>query len=145
MTDAAVLRVEGLRKVFRVREPGQRARTELVAVDDVSFTIGEGDALAIVGESGSGKTTTARMIVGLEQPTSGRILFEGQERSAGRLGSRGRRRLARQVQIVFQDPYSSLDPRQRVRDAIEEVLKLHFHLGAAERTERVGHLLDEVG
>jgi oligopeptide transport system ATP-binding protein len=143
--EPAALEVEHLRKVFRVREPGQRARLEVVAVEDVSFTIRKGEALAIVGESGSGKTTTARMIVGLERPTSGRIMFEGRDRIEGRLGSRERRRLARHVQIVFQDPYSSLNPRQRIRDAIEEVLKLHFDLGNSERTERVGRLLEEVG
>jgi oligopeptide transport system ATP-binding protein len=145
MRDPPVLEAEHLRKVFRVREPGQRRRSEVVAVDDVSFPLEKGRALAIVGESGSGKTTTARIIVGLERPTTGRIVLGGRERGTGREGSKERRRLARHVQIVFQDPYSSLNPRQRVSEAIEEVLKLHFDLSKTEREARVRQLLDEVG
>ena len=145
MPEPAALEVEHLRKIFRVRDPGKRARAEVVAVEDVSFSLGKGSALAIVGESGSGKTTTARMVVGLERPTSGRIAFQGRDRGVGHQGSKERRRLARHVQIVFQDPYSSLNPRQRIRDAIEEVLRLHFDLTSASREERVNELLDEVG
>ena len=107
---------------------GGRGRTDVVAVDDVAFAIAPGRSLAIVGESGSGKTTTARMVMGLEQPTAGRISLGGVERGRGRLRSRERRRYGREIQIVFQDPFSSLDPRQRVGDAVEEVLKLHFDL-----------------
>jgi oligopeptide transport system ATP-binding protein len=137
--DQAV-RVEGLTKVFRGRRGG-----DVVAVDDVSFAVAPGGSLAIVGESGSGKTTTARMIIGLEQPTSGRIYIGDRERSSGRLGSKERRRLGREVQIVFQDPYSSLDPRQRVRDCLDEVLRLHFDLNRPEREARVMKLLVQVG
>ncbi len=136
---------DGLRKVFRVSKPGGRGRAEVVAVDDATFTIASGSSLAIVGESGSGKTTTARMIMGLEMPTSGRILINGVERSYRRLGSRERRRFGREIQIVFQDPYSSLDPRQRVRDCIDEVLRLHFDLSAGERRVRIAELFDQVG
>ena len=137
--------VEQLRKVFRVNEPGGRGHVDVAAVDDVSFTVAPGSSLAIVGESGSGKTTTARMIMGLEPPTSGRVLIAGAERSYQRLGSRERRRFGRRIQIVFQDPFASLDPRQRVRDCIEEVLRLHFDLSATARGARVLELLDEVG
>ena len=139
------IEVEGLRKVFRVSKSGGRGRIDVVAVDDVSFAVAPGRSLAIVGESGSGKTTTARMIMGLEQPTAGRIVLGGIERGRGRLGSRERRRYGREIQIVFQDPFSSLDPRQRVRDAIDEVLRLHFDLSRAEREARVSELLDQVG
>lgn len=137
--------VDGLRKVYRVRTPGRRGRVDVVAVDDVSFAVAPGAALAIVGESGSGKTTTARMIMGLEQPSAGSIVLGGMKRGRGRLGSRKRRRYAREIQIVFQDPFASLDPRQRVREAISEVLKLQFHQSSAEREARVRELLDQVG
>ncbi len=137
--DQAV-RVEGLTKVFRGRHGG-----DVVAVDDVSFAVAPGGSLAIVGESGSGKTTTARMIIGLEQPTSGRIYIGDRERGSGRLGSKERRRLGREVQIVFQDPYSSLDRRQKVRDCLDEVLRLHFDLSRPQRDARVMELLLQVG
>jgi len=137
---AQAVRVEGLTKVFRGRRGG-----DVVAVSGVSFAVAPGGSLAIVGESGSGKTTTARMIIGLEQPTSGRIFIGTTERKPGRLGSRERRRLGREVQIVFQDPYSSLDRRQRVHDCLDEVLRLHFDLSRTEREARIVELLDQVG
>jgi len=142
---ASAIEVESLRKVFRVSQPGGRGRVDVVAVDDVSFVVAPGRSLAIVGESGSGKSTTARMIMGLEQPTAGRIVLGGVERGRGRLNSRERRRYGREIQIVFQDPFSSLDPRQRVHDTLDEVLKLHFDLSRAGREERIRQLLDQVG
>jgi ABC-type glutathione transport system ATPase component len=134
------IEVEGLTKVFGGRRGGG-----VVAVEDVSFTVAPGGSLAIVGESGSGKTTTARMIIGLEQPTSGRIRVGGHERKSRRAGSRERRRLGREIQIVFQDPSSSLDRRQRVRECLEEVVRLHFDLDGAARQARVLELLHQVG
>lgn len=134
------IRVEGLTKVFGGRRGGR-----VVAVEDVSFTVAPGGSLAIVGESGSGKTTTARMIIGLEEPTSGRISVGGHERRSGRAGSRERRRLGREIQIVFQDPSSSLDPRQRVRECLDEIVRLHFDLDGAARQARVLELLHQVG
>jgi peptide/nickel transport system ATP-binding protein len=139
MTEPAI-RVEGLTKVFGGRRGGG-----VVAVEDVSFVVAPGGSLAIVGESGSGKTTTARMIIGLEQPTAGLIRVGGQERRFGRAGSRERRRLGREIQIVFQDPSSSLDPRQRVRECLAEIVRLHFDLDAAGRETRVMELLHQVG
>ena len=103
-----------LRKVFG----------DLVAVDDVSFDLMPGGSLGIVGESGSGKTTVAKMLVGLERPTSGRIEIAGRDCSVPAKGWRERSHRARSVQIVFQDPYSSLDPRQSVGDALREVLSV---------------------
>jgi ABC-type oligopeptide transport system ATPase subunit len=135
------LAVEGLSKVFA----GRGSAAEVVAVDDVSFAVPAGASLAVVGESGSGKTTIARMIVGLETPSAGRIVIGGHERPRGPLGSRARRSLAREVQIVFQDPYSSLDRRQRIFDCIDEVLRLHFRLSRQARDERVMELLGQVG
>jgi len=134
------IQVEGLTKTFGGRRGGG-----VVAVADVSFTVAPGGSLAIVGESGSGKTTTARMIIGLEQPTSGRIRVGGHERKSRRAGSRERRLLGREIQIVFQDPSSSLDPRQRVRECLDEVVRLHFDLDAAARQARVLELLHQVG
>jgi oligopeptide transport system ATP-binding protein len=135
------IRVDGLTKVFG----GRGKSCEVVAVEDVSFAVAPGGSLAIVGESGSGKTTTARMIIGLEQPTSGRIYVGGIERTRRRAGSRERRRLGRKIQIVFQDPSSSLDPRQRVRECLAEIVRLHFGLDATARRERVVELLHQVG
>ncbi|UGS38435.1 ABC transporter ATP-binding protein [Capillimicrobium parvum] len=140
-----VLAVEGLRKVYRVSEPGQRGHSDLVAVDDVSFRVPAAGSVGIVGESGSGKTTVARLVLGLQQATAGRIVVAGRERHGGRwFSGRERRRRGREVSIVFQDPYSSLDPRQRVGAAIEEVLRLHFDLSRDERARRVAELLDAV-
>lgn len=147
--EAPAVDVTDLVKVFRFRH-GRLARTQpdgahTVAVDQVSFSVRQGRSLAIVGESGSGKTTVARMIVGLERPTSGRIALGGVERTWSRVGSRERKRRAREVQIVFQDPYSSLDPRQTVGRCLDEVLRLHFELPREARQARVEELLAQVG
>src|SRR6185437_3744682 len=140
---SAVLEVERLRKVFRVR--GAARGEEIVAVDDVSFAVAERESLAVVGESGSGKTTLARMLVGLETPTSGRIAVAGADRSSPARRAAERRRRGRETQIVFQDPYSSLDPRQTPASCIDEVLRLHFDRTAGERAARVAELGDQVG
>ena len=134
-TGTAALEVAGLRKEFG----------PLVAVDDVSFSIPEAGSLAIVGESGSGKTTIARMIVGLERPTSGTITACGQDRSRPARSARDRRRRGREVQIVFQDPYTSLDPRQSAEATIDEVLRLHQGWPADRRRARIAELIDLVG
>jgi len=127
------------------RERHRNTRDELVAVDDVSFSVPAGRSLAIVGESGSGKTTIARMIVGLERPTHGQIRVAGRERSWRHVSSRERKRRAREAQIIFQDPYSSLDPKQTVRACLHEVLQLHFDWDRARRDDRVQELLEQVG
>ncbi|AYG79842.1 Oligopeptide transport ATP-binding protein OppF [Streptomyces hundungensis] len=130
-----MLEVRNLRKEFG----------DFVAVDDVTFSLPEQGSLAIVGESGSGKTTTARMIAGLETPSGGHIVVAGDERRAGRLRSRERRARGRQIQMVFQDPYSSLDRRQRVGDAVAEAVGLHQPVPADRLRARVAELLDMVG
>jgi oligopeptide transport system ATP-binding protein len=137
----ALLKVEQLRKVF----PGRHGQADLVAVDDVSFDLLEGESLAIVGESGSGKTTVARTVVGLEQPTSGRVLIAGRQRAGNGNRSAERRRRAKEVQMVFQDPYLSLDRRQSVQDGLLEIIDLHFNLTDAERRGRLEELIDQVG
>src|SRR5262249_31125959 len=101
----ALLEIRGLRRVFR----GRHGQPDHVAVDGVSFTLDAGGSLGIVGESGSGKTTTVSMIAGLVQPTAGTIVVNGRTRTPGRVHARERRRRAREVQLVFQDPYASLD------------------------------------
>jgi ABC-type glutathione transport system ATPase component len=118
---------------------------DFVAVDDVDFTVPRGGSLAIVGESGSGKTTVARMLVGLERPTAGTIVIDGQDRSNPGRSTRERRQRGRDVQIVFQDPYSSLDPRQTVGASIDEVLRIHRLGTAQERAARVVELAEMVG
>ena len=130
-----VLVASGLRKTFG----------DFTAVDDVSFSIPAGGSLAIVGESGSGKTTIAKMIVGLERITAGSILACGNDRSKPARSSRDRRRRGSEVQIVFQDPYTSLDPRQSAADAIDEVLRLHSDLAPGARGARVAELCGLVG
>ncbi|MEU0631164.1 ATP-binding cassette domain-containing protein [Streptomyces sp. NPDC005989] len=130
-----LIRAEGLRKVFA---------KDMVAVDDVSFTVARGESLAVVGESGSGKTTVARMLLGLEHPTGGTVTVCGRVRER-RAGSAERRRRAREIQIVFQDPYSSLDPLQRIGTVIEAGLALHFPMTQTQRRARTLELLESVG
>ncbi|QFR03137.1 ABC transporter ATP-binding protein [Streptomyces phaeolivaceus] len=134
------LEVRDLRKEYPVRggEP-------IVAVESVSFTVPSGGSLAVVGESGSGKTTCARLICRLEQPTSGSVLFAEPPSAAGERELSPRLRRAREVQMVFQDPYASLDPRQTVTEAVAEILKVHGVASKAERARRVNDLLDKVG
>ncbi len=129
------LSVRGLRKEYGAQ----------VAVDDMSFDLMPGRSLAIVGESGSGKTTVARMIVGLTRPTAGEIVACGRDRSRPARGGRERKLRGREVQIVFQDPYSSLDPRQSGSDLIDEVLRLHHDYDAATRRRTIHELADLVG
>lgn len=121
------LQVEGLRKEFRSGDG-----TVTVAVDDVSFTLERGGSLAVVGESGSGKTTTARIVAGLERATSGTVTVSGE-------------RAVRPVQMVFQDPFASLDPRQRIGAGLVELLRVRTGLARAAARDRAVGLLAEVG
>ena len=130
-----VLEVDGLRKLFG----------DHLAVDDVRFSVPPSGSLAIVGESGSGKTTVAKMIVGLEAPTAGTIRACGRDRSKAAHSSAERRQRGREVQIVFQDPYTSLDPRQTVEATLDEILKLHQGWPQDRRRERVLELTELVG
>jgi ABC-type glutathione transport system ATPase component len=130
-----VLEVVGLRKTFG----------EHVAVHDASFALRPSASLGLVGESGSGKTTIARMLVGLERPDAGSIVVAGSTRSTRPRGKRERIARARQIQMVFQDPYLSLDRRITVRACLDEALRLHFSLTRLERRRRVDELLEQVG
>lgn len=136
---APLLQVQGLTKHYGT------GRAHAVAVDGVSFELEAGGSLGIVGESGSGKTTTARMVMGLERPTSGTILYRGEDRTAPPRSAREWKRRGREIQIVFQDPYTSLDRKQTVGDCLAEVVRLHFPGDRAQLRSRVEELADLVG
>ncbi|WP_390406264.1 ABC transporter ATP-binding protein [Lacticaseibacillus jixiensis] len=121
-------------------------KNEVRAIQDVNFDIYEGETLGLVGESGSGKTTTGRAIIRLYDPTSGEIWFEGKDIAKLKNGSKEMLEFRRQTQMIFQDPYASLNPRMKVKDIIAEGLDIH-HLvkNDAERDARVAELLEEVG
>src|SRR5687767_1211113 len=138
-----LLEVRHLVKHFVRKQGLWRPPSVVRAVDDVSFSIDEGEMFGLVGESGSGKSTTGRCILRLIEPTSGEVLFRGENVLQF---SSSRMRLARRdMQIVFQDPYSSLNPRMRVRDIVEEPLVIHKLGSREERRARVAELFRLVG
>jgi oligopeptide transport system ATP-binding protein len=139
----ALLEVRHLVKHFVRKQGVWRPPSVVRAVDDVSFAIEEGEMFGLVGESGSGKSTTGRCVLRLIEPTSGDVLFRGENVLTF---SRPRMRQARRdMQIVFQDPYSSLNPRMRAGDIVEEPLIIHGLGSKAERRARVAELFDLVG
>ena len=140
----AVARHFDVSKPWLSRTIERSPRVFLKAVDGVSFSLAKGETLALVGESGCGKSTVARLVVGLYRPTSGRVLFDGRDLTGLPAGERARSR--RRMQMIFQDPYASLNPRWRVRDIVAEPLRA-FGLakGRSELDERVGDLLSQVG
>jgi oligopeptide/dipeptide ABC transporter ATP-binding protein len=146
--DAPLLEVDGLTKHYVVRDsPLRRLRgrpAELLrAVDGVSLHIMRGETVGLVGESGCGKSTFGRLLLQLEEPTGGAMRYDGADVNAR--DHRSIARLRRKVQIIFQDPYSSLNPRKTVRAAISEVLSVHKLCPPGEREERVHALLERVG
>ncbi len=140
-----LLQVRNLVKHFPIRSGILFERTvdHVRAVDDVSFEIAEGETLGLVGESGSGKSTTGYCVLQLLKPTAGSILFEGEELTT--LGREELRKMRREMQIVFQDPYSSLDPRMTVGDIVGEPLIVHGIGSRQDRSSRIRQLLDVVG
>jgi len=140
-----LVEVHNLTKVYPLGESifGGAAHGEVRAVDDVSLTIDAGETLGLVGESGSGKSTLGRLILLLTEPSSGKIRFDGHDLMAA--SHREMRRLRRDMQIIFQDPFGSLDPRLRVDDIIAEPLIIHERISANSRRERVAQLLRAVG
>jgi peptide/nickel transport system ATP-binding protein len=141
---AAALEVHGLRKDFPVRGPTVLKRQTLRAVDDVSFTLRPGTVTALVGESGSGKSTVARLLSRLYTPTDGTILFHGEDVSR----IRGRRALLAyraQVQMIFQDPFASLNPVNRIEHHIARPLLIHGLVQKRRARPRIHELLDTVG
>jgi peptide/nickel transport system ATP-binding protein/oligopeptide transport system ATP-binding protein len=140
-TGRPLLELSGLRKEFGGRRPN-------VAVDDVSLEVHEGETLALVGESGCGKTTLTRLLLGLLEPTAGGVRFDGRNLAA--LSASELRGVRRQMQVVLQDPYSSMNPRMRITDIVAEPLVTHDpeargRRARARNRERVGELLESVG
>lgn len=144
-TGETILEVKNLVKYFPITKGFifQRQVGAVKAVDDVSFSIRQGETLGLVGESGCGKTTTGRVILRLMEPTAGDASFEG--RSIFKLSKEELRRMRRNMQIIFQDPYSSLNPRMTVGDIIGEPLEIHNLARGKEKVRRVQELLDVVG
>lgn len=138
------LEVTGLSKEFRLRSGLFERSSRLIAVDDVSFVVPDSGSMAIVGETGSGKTTTARMVMGLETATSGTVAVDG-TMLAPRPRPAERRRRARMMQMVFQNPMLSLDPHQAVGSAIREVVEFHGLRPSGRARDRVLELLASVG
>lgn len=142
--EAPLVEVSGLKKYFPVRGGFFGGVVEQVrAVEDVSFTIRRGETLGLVGESGCGKTTVGRLLLRLLEPTAGSVRFGGQDLRA--LPAKELRRLRPRMQIVFQDPYSSLNPRRTVGDALAEPMYVHGLARGAELERRVTQLLERVG
>lgn len=136
--DRPILDVQHLKKYFRM------GKKQLKAVDDVSFSVSEGEILGIVGESGCGKTTCGRTAIGLYSKTGGQSLYKGKDVHA--LRGAARKQFCCEVQTIFQDPYASLDPKNKVIDLIAEGMDIHkLCESAAERRERVEHLMEQVG
>ena len=143
MTAAPVIQVENLTVTFRQRLGPLRRSRPLRAVDGVSFAIGEHETLALAGESGSGKSTTARAVLRLIEPDRGSVRLGGVDVTA--LSGAELRRVRRDMQMVFQDPYSSLDPSMVIADTVAEPLETHERLRGRARDERVAELLSQVG
>ncbi|OZI74802.1 ABC transporter ATP-binding protein [Bordetella genomosp. 12] len=137
-----IVRVRGLTRDFKLGRAAGNA--VLRAVNDVNFDIGLGETLGLVGESGSGKSTIGRMMIGLLAPSQGEICLFG-ESITGLDGKKKLERVRRRLQFVFQDPYSSLNPRMRVGDAVAEPIDIALKLGSRERQERIAELFEMVG
>jgi peptide/nickel transport system ATP-binding protein len=142
--DQALLEIRNLKKYFPVRRGVlSRVVSHVKAVDDVSFTITKGETFGLVGESGCGKTTTGRAVLRLIEPDSGEIRFEGADML--RLGAAALRALRRDMQIIFQDPFASLNPRMTVRTIVGEPFAIHGIATGSDRDNRVAELLKTVG
>jgi oligopeptide transport system ATP-binding protein len=142
--ETALLDVRHVKKYFPIRRGVlQREVAHVHAVDDVSFSVAEGETLGLVGESGCGKSTLGRTLVRLLEPTAGEIIFEGEP--IQNLGTRRLRPLRREMQMVFQDPYASLNPRKRVGTIVSDPMRIHNLGSRSEQKKRVNEILETVG
>lgn len=144
MEKQELLKVEGLKQYFPIKG-GFLGRTvnHVKAVDDISFTVYEGETVSIVGESGCGKSTTGRAILRLEEPTEGKVEFRGVDLAS--LSKRNMRKYRKDLQIIFQDPYASINPRQTVASVLNEAMEIQNVLPPNKRRQRVEELLETVG
>ncbi|RLA82273.1 MAG: peptide ABC transporter ATP-binding protein [Deltaproteobacteria bacterium] len=139
-----LIETRGLKKIYKLRKGLFSPRVEICAIDGVDLEIQEGETLGLVGESGCGKSTLGRVIIRLEDPTEGKVFFDGQDLTA--LPPVELKPFRRKMQIVFQDPYNSLNPRKKVLDILSEPFLIHGILkGRRERLEKVRELLQKVG
>ena len=146
MSDDIILEIRNLKKYFQAGRPGWFSRREdfVHAVDDVNLQLQRGEVIALVGESGCGKSTLALTLMGLEQPTEGTIFFEG--RDITHLNERERKAVRQRIQMIFQDPYESLNPTQTIEEIVAEPLHVHgLSSRPGERRERVRRALEDAG
>lgn len=142
-TDNIIFDVKALRKDYFISRGLFKAPWKIEAVKGIDFHVSQGETLAIVGESGCGKSTTANMLLHIEQPTAGRIFYRGRDITT--FSREELREYRQKVQIIFQDPYSSLNPRWKVGKIIAEPLKLNTDLSKAQIKEKVYHIMEKVG
>ncbi|MBO8170125.1 MAG: dipeptide ABC transporter ATP-binding protein [Thermoanaerobacteraceae bacterium] len=143
MTEQPLIQVKNLKKYFPLSKGLFKPKSYLKAVDGVSFDIKKGETLGLVGESGCGKTTVGRTIIRLYEPTDGQVIYKGQ--NIFDLKGQEAKKLNRSMQMIFQDPYASLNPRMTVSDIIGEALDIHNLATGTERTRRIHELLEMVG
>ncbi|MEM3553895.1 MAG: ABC transporter ATP-binding protein, partial [Candidatus Bathyarchaeia archaeon] len=148
MSQTEIVRVENLKKYFPVEKSFlerllTRTRSFVHAVDGVTFSVRKGEVFTLAGESGCGKTTTGKLILGLIPPTSGKVFFKDQEIT--KLGQNELRLVRRKMQIIFQDPYASFNPRMRIGDAIGHPLEIHGLATGEEKRKKVLAMLERVG
>jgi len=142
--DEVILKVKKLKKYFPIRRGVFRRHVgDIKAVDDVNFQVYRGETLGLVGESGCGKTTTGRTIIRIYQATEGEILFNGTDLT--KIKGKQLRQTRRKIQMIFQDPYASLNPRMSVKSIVSEPLEIYKTVPKKARKERVGELLNMVG
>ncbi len=140
----SLLKLQSVKKYFPIKGGFlKRVQGHVKAVEDVSLEVFEGESVGIVGESGCGKSTLGRTILGLEEITEGTVTYRNQEIQD--LSGRKRKAFTKEMQMIFQDPYASLNPRQRIGNALEEVFIMHTNLSSSERRQKVYDLLKEVG
>ena len=143
MSNEAILEVKGLKKFYDIHQGWFKENIKVKAVDDISFNVKKGETFGIVGESGCGKSTTGRTILRLDQPTEGQILFDGDDINL--LPYEKMRKLRRKMQMVFQDPYASLNPKKTIKQILTEPLRVHNLYSKKERLEKAVEILEIVG